>query len=315
MLKGMYIKMTEAEKAELQQLITFINAQKKDNDFTHKSEEEAVNYIMLVMADLKVTVSPQQIAAIYRSQSENIQEITDAVLALHKEKLDPDLISAFQTGLIISAIFAAPELFAVYAGHTAFKKLLEAKLGAGNWYTGPVSSLTQTGIMAAGYRYDSPYLNTLSLLNSNLPEVTKVSYARQIPTVLVATLLLQNAFQGLQSFATQPGETLKHSYAGVCKGLKLLQQAAAVPFNDEVVETAGDFFDMMHGQADEATIAKYKGSLAAKPIDEVVADSFNGICKGISWLYQRLPSCKRASGVAQAVPVIKTQATSSTKPA
>ncbi len=270
---GIYIKMTEEEKEALHNFILEMNSQETQDDLTvYDTIDKKIAHIRLtLMSGLNLELSDAQIKTILDSQKAEIEQLTQAVLAQHKEKLRPSVFHALQIGLCIAAIYTAPDLLAVHTGKELAKKLLAAKLGEP--YGNQVANLIEPMMIGTGYYFNIPQLNSVALLNSHLPDAAKVSVYRHIPAFIIAQKLLMNASAPLQKLAT-------------------------VVTDEQVVETAGDFFDMMYGRADDATIAKYKGSLATKPIDEVAADTFGGIYKGISWLWNQAPNLKGAQKTA-----------------
>lgn len=65
--------------------------------------------------------------------------------------------------------------------------------------------------------------------------------------------------------------------------------------NSELVETMGDFTDIMGGFADDETYEKYRGSLAAMPFDEVPGYFARGVSSTLSWLWSKTPSLRSTS--------------------
>lgn len=104
---------------------------------------------------------------------------------------------------------------------------------------------------------------------------------------------------GIQYFASNYspyalGTMLAQEYgAWVAPASIALYQGSKFIVDSEVAHAAGDFFDIMHGHADDETLAKYEGSWATKDVGELASDVFSGISSGLSWLWsktQRTPS-------------------------
>ncbi|MGD9592553.1 MAG: hypothetical protein AB7V32_08545 [Candidatus Berkiella sp.] len=276
MLDSLYVKMSAEQKAQINDLIAKLNSEEEIKELA-KFERLAqrIAYIRVTMLnELKVDISDKQIEIILNAQNKTIQEIEAAVLKLHKEPLRPDVKLALQTGLCIAALYYVPELLVMHTGKELVKKVVATNVGPN------AANLVEPLMIGAGYYYDIPQLNSISLLNSNLPECAQVSLWRKIPALIIANSLLKNA--------SEP-----------------LQKLAALPFDKELNETAGDFFDVMYGHADQQTLDKYKGSLATMPIDEALEGAFNGICRGVTWLWQHAPSI--SSSTVAAEPTVQTK--------
>lgn len=74
-------------------------------------------------------------------------------------------------------------------------------------------------------------------------------------------------------------------------------------FNSELVQTMGDFTDIMGGFADDETYDKYRGSLATMPFDEVPGYFARGVGSTLSWLWSKTPSLRSAP----TTPTLETQ--------
>jgi hypothetical protein len=128
----------------------------------------------------------------------------------------------------------------------------------------------------ASFSYGYP--NQLSLINSSMPASVHNLHAifripSQIAANVAATKLLPHASAPVQALLSKTGRTL--------------QEIA----DSEFVETAGDFFDLMHGtsgddERDAYLLERYKGTLATKTFDDIGSD----IGSGLRWLYNCLPN-------------------------
>lgn len=266
MLNSLYIKATAEEK---QALNAFIETMLDDESLDDKSTlDEQVKYIQTAAAMQKITLSNEQAKAILKAQTEVVEEIAQTVLATQGKKLHPNAILALQAGLTLAALYYAPGLITLYTGKELFKKVVEAR--AGKTYAG----LVEPGLLVASYATGTPALNTLSQMNSAFPECAKSSFFRQIPAFMIAQKLIDNA--------SQP-----------------LQRMAQLMVDKEFNETAGDFFDIMHGHADDETIAKYKGSLATMTMDEMATSVYNGVL----WAWNKLPAIRQPAAAASAAVV------------
>ncbi|MBS0288185.1 MAG: hypothetical protein JSR17_12875 [Proteobacteria bacterium] len=255
MLNSLYISATAAEKTALNDFIDTILHDETLNEKTTLAEQ--IQYVQVAAAMGQITLSSEQAKDILTSQTEVIDEIAQTVLAKQGKKLHPNAILALQTGLCLAALYYAPGLITLYTGKELFKKVVEAR--AGKAYAG----LVEPGLMLTSYATGTPALNTLTQMNSALPECAKTSYYRQIPAFIIAQKLIDNA--------SQP-----------------LQRLAQLAVDQEVNESARDFFDIMYGHADDETLAKYKGSLATMTIDEMATHMVNGVM----WAWNRLPSMR-----------------------
>lgn len=62
--------------------------------------------------------------------------------------------------------------------------------------------------------------------------------------------------------------------------------------NSELAQTMGDLTDIIGGFADDETYAKYDGSLAIMPIEEVPGYFIRGVGSTLSWLWSKTPSLR-----------------------
>lgn len=72
--------------------------------------------------------------------------------------------------------------------------------------------------------------------------------------------------------------------------------------DSETVEVTGDFFDLMHGRADDDVYEKYKGSIATMTIDEVASGAVSGVGRTLSWLWNKVPSLRSQAPTLLALP-------------
>lgn len=229
-----------------------------------ESDQDRTAAIAGWAAGFDITISDEQIQTLLNQPlNQNVEDIERLLLANEGTVLHPAAKLALQTSLMLAAVYWTPELFAFYTSKEIIKTLLTPAIGTSG------VNLADGILTMASFSYGYP--NQLSLINSSMPASVHNLHAifripSQIAANVAATKLLPHASAPIQALLSKTGRTLQKIG------------------DSEFVETAGDFFDIMHGHASDEVLDKYKGSLATKTIDEIGAD----IGSGLRWLF-RLP--------------------------
>ncbi len=269
MLNSLFIQRTPAEIEKLETFIDGIVAPKTQKQqeqqaslYELKTDSARIDLIWDIARQAELGLTKPQCKAIYEAKTTKVQEIEEQVLKLDGKKLDPKAKLALQTTLMLAAIYLTPELFAFYTGKEMLKKVLSLFVSENKLKFADLG--VTIGSQTLGY-----HKNLNSLIDQSIPEnIAHLNiFLRFLAVYPTAGYLLDNAMQPIQAVAT-------------------------LPMDKEFNERAGDFFDIMHGQADDDTIAKYKGSWATKPIDELGADIVSGVGSGLSWMWNAASAVK-----------------------
>ncbi|MBI2790935.1 MAG: hypothetical protein HYX61_03160 [Gammaproteobacteria bacterium] len=271
MLGSIYVQPRSPE--DLRNLERFIAnvISKQDELVRMESDQDRIAAIAGWAAGYDVTISDEQILTLLNQPlNQNVEDIEGLLLANEGTVLHPAAKLALQTSLMLAAAYWTPELFAFYTSKEIIKKLLTPAIGTSG------VNLADGIVTMASLSYGYP--NQLSLINSSLPASIHNLHAifripSQIAANVAATKLLPHASAPVQALLSKTGRTL--------------QEIA----DSEFVETAGDFFDLMHGtsgddERDAYLLERYKGTLATKTFDDIGSD----IGSGLRWLYNCLPN-------------------------
>lgn len=232
-------------------------------------------------AGFEVTISKEQIQKLLNvPTTQNIEEIEALLLENEDKVLHPAAKLALQTSLMLAAVYWTPELFLFYTSKEILKTLLTPAIG-------------ETGVKVAdgivtsiSLSYGLP--NQLTLVNNSVPaSIDGLQTIFRVPSYIAAHL----AAAALLPHASAPVKAL------LAKAGHVVTEIA----DSEFVETAGDFFDLMHGTSgDDARDAylfeRYKGTLATSTsLPEFASIVASDVKSSVRWLYNCLPSRRTAT--------------------
>lgn len=213
-----------------------------------------------------------------------VKELEEELIKLGYETR-PSIILGLKLLLSLAAMHYVPSIYGRVAANTVLAQILPKLVGpyakyAQDFLNVSVETLAALGYLASNYAPD--YVPTaLSALSSYTPAALMSQFVASYgpATILVgpATILAYEAYKAADS-----------------------QKIA------EATETAGDFFDLMYGQADDKTYEKHSDNWATKDVGELASDITSSISAGMGWLWNK---AKRASGfntASNATPAVDT---------
>lgn len=266
----------EAIRAKLTTLLESVRA-KRASLAEMTNDNDKANYIKIIANRLNIILNNNQITSILKDP--NIT--ADEILRLAEIPANPNTVLATEIALATAAAAAtvyAPNISGGILSNFALRKiahnLFDKQLGI-------YKRAIDLGLFVADFGMGTYSVRSLSAATISQLEET---YGSPLCIAAVPAAMI-----------------LYH------KGPAIL---AAID-DSEVIETAGDFFDLMHGMADNDVYDKYHGSLATMTIDEMASSVMNGVGSTLSWLWSKTPSLRRQESTLLALPDTPSSTTSS----